>query len=142
MTDCVNACNRALLESGRPQTLETAGIRLLRWAFLKSKDDAICTCAGLQQTMACTGKQEEVALGERARCQLSVGRRRRRIVLATEDQRRNRTGNGLLLHRGNRLDTPELAHLEILLKSSENGMPVLRCHNLDGCLKALRRGKR
>ena len=83
------------------------------------------------------GKQEEVAPGERACHQHSIGWRRRRVVLAGQDQGGNGAGDGLLLHRGHRLDVPELTHGVILLGCRKKEMSALWFHHLNGCLKGL-----
>lgn len=66
-------------------------------------EHAIGAGVAAHHAMPSPRKQEEVALGERSCRQHPVGRRRRRVVLAAEDQGGNGAGDGLLLHRGYRL---------------------------------------
>ena len=88
---------------------DAAGIGLLCWVFQESAHDIVWTSAGeSMDSVAHSRKQEEVALTQCLGCQHPVRWRCYRIIFALQDQRRNGTGDRLLLYRGDRFHPPEL----------------------------------
>ncbi len=101
--------SRILLEERLSHSRQAGAVWLLGGQFHKGLEQTRGAGDAAHHAMSSPGEQEEGAPGERARGQHPVGRRRRRVVLAGQDQCGDGAGDGLPLRRGHRLDMPELA---------------------------------
>ena len=79
-------------------------------------------------------KQEEVTLAQRLCCQHAVGRRRHRIILALQDERRDATPDRLLLDRRDRFYSPQLTSRVATQEKVEQCRLDRRRKSLDGGL--------
>ena len=130
--------SRILLEERFSHPRHAGGIRFLRGEYKKGQEHTRSAGVAAHYAMPRAGKQEEGALRERSCRQHPVGRRGRRVVFATQDQRGNGAGDGLPLHSFHWLDVPELAIRVIRLQRREKVMPRLWFHHLHSGRHGLR----
>src|SRR5215469_16173323 len=114
---------------------DAACVGFLCWIFQESVHDVLWTGAdGSRDTVAHPWKQEEVPLAERLCGQHPVGRRRHRIILTLQDERRDATPDRLLLDRRHWFYSPHLTGRVATQVKVEQCQLDRRRESLDGGL--------